>query len=129
MDEIISRLLLVERQVQSISDIHRNTGSFMDDIKIKLERIEQQGVDSKIAAKVLETNFAAHEAQNTKDFLHVDECIHRADNESRIRDEELAEIVSEIRKQFQEVQKLVWKGCGAMLVIVPIINYLAEKYL
>lgn len=106
-----------------------NQGNYMDDVKQRLERIEQQGVKAQIATEVQKATYAAHEVQNAKDFKHVDECLHRTEESSVKRDEATLEVVKEIRAQLEEVKKLVWRSVGALLVIVPVINFILNKVL
>ena len=101
----------------------------MEDMKNRLERIEQHAIDNKVQQHVMQSSFETHERQNEKDFQHVDECIHRTEKGSIQRDENLERLLKEIQLKFDEVQQLVWKGVGALLVIVPVINYFVGRFL
>lgn len=101
----------------------------MDDLKSRLIRIEQQGVDAQIATKVMENSFDNHIDQNVKDFKHVDDCIHRSDDESRGRDHDLAKVVDKMSEDLMELKKFMWKTGGALLILVPLVNHVVGKYL
>ena len=104
-------------------------GNDMDDLKDRLVRIEKQGTDASIATKVMEASFTTHIAQNEKDFKHVDDCLHRSDSESKSRDEEVSKQIEKMAEEVQELKSFMWRTSGALLVLVPLVNHLAGKYL
>lgn len=101
----------------------------MDDLKDRLTRIEKQGTDAHIATKVMESNFENHIDQNTKDFKHVDDCIHRSDNESRARDNGIAAQMEKMSSDIAELKQFMYRAGGALLVLVPVVNHLVGKFL
>lgn len=104
-------------------------GRDMDELKDRLTRIEQLGSDGHVAQKVIESSFQTHAIQNEKDFQHVDECMHRADADSKARDEAILRQISELRTEFDQVKTWVLKASGALLVLVPVVNQLLGKFL
>lgn len=114
--------------------------SSMEDLRERLARIEEQGKVSHTAQRVMENSFEKHEAQNERDFKHVDGCIHRADDESRNRDEAIMRSVEKLSQdvasraekhdaEIQELKQFMWKVSGALLVLVPLSNQLLGKLL
>ena len=102
---------------------------FMDEIRGQLKDLSIQQRDLLVEQKVTSAAFVDHKIHNAEDFKHVDDCIHRSENQSRERDDSILLVVNEIRKQFDEVRTLVWKASGALLVIVPAVNWLIPKIL
>ena len=94
-----------------------------------MENIKEQLTDLRVKSEVQSTLFAEHKAQNEKDFKHIDDCIHRSEKESKDRDDAVMVIVKEIRQQFEEVKKMVWKATGALLIVVPVLNMIINKML
>jgi len=101
----------------------------MEDLKDRLVRIEKQGTDAAIATRVMEASFDTHREQNEKDFQHVDECIHRNEDASKKRDDEIVKQLEKMSNEVQELKSFMWRTSGALLVLVPLVNHLAQKYL
>ena len=101
--------------------------SGQDDIRNEIRDISKKQTEMIVEQRVQNTAFSEHKVQNEKDFNHIGDDIHRTDSDSRARDENIVSIVKEIRDQFDEVRAMVWKACGALLVIVPVINFLVDK--
>jgi hypothetical protein len=104
-------------------------GKDMDDIKDRLTRIEQQGTDAQVSTRVLENSFDNHSTQNAKDFKHMDDCIHRTEEDSKVRDDSLAKQVERMSDDIQELKQFMYRAGGALLVLVPLVNHIAGKYL
>jgi hypothetical protein len=115
---------MVERRLN-----HPLQGPDMDDIRERLNRIESGGTNQLVEQRVLNNSFETHKAQNERDFQHVDECIHRSDDDSKKRDSAVLEEVRTIKDDVAELKKFMWRASGALLVLVPLVNHLTSKFL
>ena len=88
----------------------------------KMDSLNNKIGDVHTALAIQNTAFTRHEVQQTKDFEHIDDCIHRVSNEADGRANSLDAKLEELKGDIAELKSIVYKLSGGGLVLVFLFN-------